>query len=210
MMNIIDNLVDELQPTVPFRPKVAFAIAMAMTMFLAVIVSYFVGLRQDIAAGNPAQIVLIRSATLLLLGAAALHALAKSALPSVGVQDNGWKWALAFAAAFPALTMFSWWQGNPIFYSSFASSSRLTCLSITLVSALMIAGPLVMWLRKGAPVHINRSAYLVGIASGALGAFCYNLYCPSSSLEYVGIWYGAGIAISAVLGRLIVPTFIRW
>lgn len=209
-MNIIDNLVDDLEPVVPFRPMLAFVIAATTALFAAIIVSYFFGLRPDIAAGNPAQIVLIRSVTLLLLAAAALQALAKSALPSVGTQDNGWKWALAFAAAFPALTMFSWWQGNSIFYGSFAASSRLTCLSVTLASAALIAVPLVLWLRKGASVNINRSAFLVGIASGALGAFCYNLYCPSSSIEYVGIWYAAGIAIAAIMGRLVVPTFIRW
>jgi hypothetical protein len=209
-MSVIDNLVDDLEPVVPFRPVLALVIAATTMVFAATIVSYFFGLRPDIAAGHPLQIVLIRSVTLLLLGAAALQALAKSALPSIGTQDNGWKWALAFAAAFPALTLFSWWQGNSIFYTAFASPSRVTCLSVTLASAVLIAVPLVLWLRKGASVNIHRSALLVGLASGAFGAFCYNLYCPSSSIEYVGIWYAAGIAMSAIAARLVVPTFIRW
>ena len=67
-----------------------------------------------------------------------------------------------------------------------------------------------VWLRRGAPVNINRSALLVGLAAGSFGTLCYSLYCPSNSVEYVGIWYGLSVTLSAVAGRLIVPRFIRW
>ena len=209
-MGVIDNLVDDLEPMTPYRPMSAYALALVATLVAAVVVSYFFGMRSDIAAGHPAQIVLIRSAALLLLGAATLQALAMSALPNVGVSNTGWKWTVAVAAAFPALTLVSWAQGKGIFFASAGASSSLTCLCIIVASSLLIAAPLVVWLRKGAPVHINQTATLLGIASGALGAFCYNLYCPSSSVEYVGIWYSAGVLISALAGRLIIPPLIRW
>ena len=69
---------------------------------------------------------------------------------------------------------------------------------------------LTAWLRRGASTALNRAGWLVGLASGSFGAFAYSLHCPSNSIYYVGIFYSAVVAISAAVGRLIVPAAIRW
>ncbi len=209
-MVTIEALVDDLRPVKPVRPMHAGFLAAAATIGIAMLVSVFLGMRSDIAAGDPAQIVLVRSGVLFLLGFATLQALALSALPNVGVINSGWKWLLAAASVFPFLTLMSWWQQKPIFYVAAESPSRIMCVGMIVVSAVTIGSVLVFWLRRGAPVHVERTAWLLGLASGALGAFCFNLYCSSTSVEYVGLWYSTGILISAVAARVLVPPFIRW
>ncbi len=211
MANIdIDFLVDELRPVRPVKSSAAFLLATMLTTAIALIVAGTIGVRPDVAAAEPANIVLVRSGTLLLLGFATLQALALSARPGVGTQNNGWKWILAIAGLFPLAAFFSWLQAKPIFFAAATSPSAIWCVGISLSSALAVGAALTIWLRRGAPVNINRSSWLVGLAAGCFGTFCYSLYCPSQSVEYVGIWYGLCVAISAIAGRLIAPRFIRW
>ena len=206
----IDFLVDDLKPVRLVKSSTAFLLAMALTGVIALLIAATIGVRPDVAAADPATILLVRSGTLLLLGFATLQALALSARPGVGTQNNGWKWILAVAGLFPIATFFSWLQAKPIFFAAASSPSAVWCLGISLSSALVVGTALTIWLRRGAPVSINRSSLLVGLAAGSFGTFCYNLYCPSQSIEYVGIWYGLSVALSAGAGRLIIPRFIRW
>lgn len=206
----IDFLVEDRKPVNLVKPSAAFLLAIALTAAIALLVAATIGIRADVAAADPATIVLVRSGTLLLLGFATLQALAWSARPEVGIQHNGWKWVLAVAGLFPLATFFSWLQAKPIFYAAAAAPSSVWCLGISLSSALVVGTGLTIWLRRGAPVNIYRSALLVGLAAGSFGTLCYSVYCPSNSVEYVGIWYGLSVALSAIAGRLIVPQFIRW
>ena len=209
MMNI-ETLVEDLRPMKPVQPRTAIGIAIAATAALGLTISLGFGLRADIAAMNPAPIVLLRAITLLFLGFATLQAMALSARPGVGLLNNGWKWLLGVAAFFPIFAALSWLQGNPAFYGAAGASSGFWCLATSISAAVMIGFVLTIWLRRGAPVNAHRSSWLVGLASGAFGTFCYNLYCPSQSIEYAGIWYSLAVGISACLARLTVPRFIRW
>lgn len=209
MINI-EALVEDLRPIKPVQSRTAFAIAIAATAALGVTVSLVFGLRADIAAMNPAPIVLLRGITLLFLGFATLQAMALSARPGVGLLNNGWKWLLGVAVFFPIFTALSWIQGNPTFYGAAGAPSGFWCLGVSIGAAVMIGTALTIWLRRGAPVNAHRSSWLVGLASGALGTFCYNLYCPSQSIEYAGIWYSLAIGISACLARLTASKYIRW
>jgi hypothetical protein len=206
----IDFLVENRKPVRLVRPYTAFALATVLTATIALLIAATIGVRADVAAADPAAILLVRSAALLLLGYATLQALALSARPGISAQNNGWKWMLAAAGLFPLATFFSWVQTKPIVYAVAAAPSAIGCISISLSSAFVIGTVLTIWLRRGAPVNIDRSALLVGLAAGCFGTFCYSLYCPSQSVEYVGIWYALSIALSAVAARIIVPRFIRW
>jgi hypothetical protein len=206
----IDFLVENRKPVALLKPFTAHMLATALTAAVALLIAATIGVRPDVAAAAPSTIVLVRSGALLLLGLATLQALALSARPGVGSQNNGWKWLLAVAGLFPLTTVFSWLQGEPTFYAAAAAPSAIWCVGISLSSAFAVGAALTIWLRTGAPVNINRSALLVGLAAGSFGTFCYSLYCPSQSIEYVGIWYALSVALSAVAGRLIVPRFIRW
>jgi hypothetical protein len=206
----VDFLVEDRKPVRLLKPSTAILLAIGLTAAIVLLIAATIGLRPDVVAADPAAIVLVRSGTLLLLGLATLQALASSARPGVGSQDRGWKWILAVAGLFPLATLFSWLQSKPVVYAVAKAPSGIWCLGISLSAALLVGTTLTIWLRRGASVNIRRSGLLVGLAAGSFGTLCYSLYCPSNNVEYVGIWYGLSVTLSAIAGRFVVPRFIRW
>ncbi len=209
-MTSIETLVADLTPVRPVNAKSAAWLVLGALGVAILVVWLVFGLRSDILAGAPQPIVLLRSGTLLLLGFGAFAALTSAARPGVGHTSHGWKWALAAAALFPMTSLIVSVLNREVPAEEIHSATGPWCLSISSGSALLIGGTLTLWLKRGAPTSIYRASWLVGLAAGSLGAFAYNLHCPSGSVHYVGIWYSAAVALCAGLGRLIVPQFIRW
>jgi hypothetical protein len=207
-------LVDDLAPVRLVKRVDGVLLVAATTFVAAVIVALTYGMRGDVMAGNPHPIVIIRAGLLLLLGLATTLAVAAAARPSVGKAHNGWMWALAAATVFPfaALCKFIYLyaSGQPLdlFMLDFEYGPR--CVMISTASALWIGGFLTWWLRRGAPIALNRAGWLVGIAAGSFGTFSFNVYCNSVSIFYIGFWYSLAVTVCAVAGRLIVPRLIRW
>lgn len=206
-LNTIDALVADLVPVRRVSPRDGMLITLGLAVVVVTVVTLLFGLRDDIAAGHPAPIVVLRSGALLLLGFAAALAATESAQPAVGAESNGWPWALGAALLFPvSATILVIYEGA-LPYSDFGG---LNCLGISLASALVVGAGLTSWLRPGASVAPERVGWLVGLAAGAFGTFAYSCHCPSESIYYIGLWYSLAVAISAALGRLIVPRLIRW
>jgi hypothetical protein len=207
-------LVDDLVPVRLVKRIDGVLLAAATTFVAAAIVALTYGMRGDVMAGNPHPIVIIRAGLLLLLGLATTLAVAAAARPSVGKAHNGWMWALAAAAVFPfaALCKFIYLyaSGQPLdlFMLDFEYGPR--CLMLSSLSALWIGSFMTWWLRRGAPIALNRAGWLVGIAAGSFGTFSFNVYCNSVSIFYIGLWYSLAVTLCAIVGRLIVPRLIRW
>lgn len=85
-----------------------------------------------------------------------------------------------------------------------------TCLmSIPLLSlAPMLAMAAAM--RRLAPTQLKVAGALLGLASGAAAAMAFSLYCRDDALPFVAIWYGAALAVSALIGSLLGPKLLRW
>lgn len=210
MTTSIDDLVAELSPVRRVAPAEAWAIVLAATVAAVLLVAGLFGLRGDVMAGHPADIVLLRGGTLLLLGCAALSGVVAAARPGVGHASHGWRWALAGALLFPAVAALIMVIEQRLPMGELTSPSGPWCLGISGVSALAIGTALTLWLRRGAPVALGRTGWLVGLAAGSFGAFAYSLHCPSATISYIGIWYTLAVGLSALAGRLIVPRFLRW
>jgi hypothetical protein len=206
----IDDLVADLTPVRRLAPAQAWTLAAALTMLTVFAVYTLYGLRSDIMAGQPAGIVVLRAGTLLLLGAAALTAVIASARPGVGHASHGWRWALGAALIFPLTSLVIVLNDRRMPMDELTSSNGPWCLGISGVSALAIGTALTLWLRRGAPVALNRAGWLIGLAAGSFGTFAYSLHCPSATIPYVGIWYTLTVGLCALAGRLIVPRFLRW
>ena len=84
------------------------------------------------------------------------------------------------------------------------------CAAYALLAGSLVAGAAIAVLRRGAPVSLERSGWLTGLAAGALGSIAYGITCPLDGLAHVGIVHVAPVAIAAVIGRLVVPPLIRW
>jgi hypothetical protein len=217
-MNMIQfdmsSLIDDLAPVRVVQRRDSLLLIAVATFVASVVVAMIYGMRADIIAGNPHPIVIIRASLLLLLGLATTLAVAAAARPSVGKPQNGWMWALAAAAVLPfaALCKFIYLyaSGQPLnlFMLDFEFGPR--CLFISTLSALWIGSLMTWWLRRGAPIALNRAGWLVGIAAGSFGTFSFNVYCNSVSIFYIGLWYSLAVTICAIVGRLIVPRLIRW
>ena len=205
----IQQLVDDLQPVRALRPMRSIAASLAIVgVALALIMLYF-GPRPDLLAGKPDAMFLLRSGTLLLLGLANAYAAIGFASPSVGRQSSSWQIAVAAALLFPMSALIVALSVSPS-EAIAATQTGMKCLQVSLVGGLATAIPMVLHLRRGAPISPERAGWLTGISSGGLGAFAYNFHCPFNDLIYIGVWYTLAVGICAIAGRLIVPHLIRW
>ncbi|QTD54906.1 NrsF family protein [Parasphingorhabdus cellanae] len=207
--SLIDDLVDDLAPVRTLKPSGGMAVTAILTIAACSSVAYFLGVRGDLAMGMAHEMFFLRSGVLLMLGVATAFAAANMARPGVGNLNRGWIWALVTAGLFPlTAAIMSAINMPPV--EALRPSEGLRCLTVSTMSALVIGGGLTTWLRQGAPTSPERAGWLVGIASGALGAAAYNIFCPFNDIYYIGLWFTLPILISAIAGRIVVPHLIRW
>jgi hypothetical protein len=205
----IADLVDDLEPVKALSPRRPLLIAAAITVVMLAVVALTRGVRPDVLAGHPDAMFLIRSGILLLLGGGTAHAVLGMASPAVGKVQMSWQMALAAAFLFPIAALIVAMTGD-VGNAVAEMYSVGQCLMFSAIGGVATAVPMVLHLRRGAPTSPARAGWLVGIASGGLGAFAYNLHCPFNSVVYIGLWYTLAVGVCAVAGRLLVPRLIRW
>jgi hypothetical protein len=205
----IAALVDDLEPVTALNPRRPLMFAAGITAAMLAVVAMMSGVRADVMAGRPDAMFLIRSGMLLLLGGATAHAVLGMASPAVGKPHMSWQMALAAAFLFPVAALIVALTGD-MGNAMTEMYSVGQCLMFSAIGAFATAIPMILHLRRGAPTSPSRAGWLVGIASGGLGAFAYNLHCPFNSIVYIGLWYTLAVGSCAVIGRLVVPRLIRW
>ncbi|SIN61100.1 hypothetical protein SAMN02745824_0811 [Parasphingorhabdus marina DSM 22363] len=207
--SLIDDLVDDLSPVRSLKPSGGMAVAAALTMLACGSVAWFLGVRNDLAMGMADEMFFLRSGVLLMLGIATAYSAVNLARPGVGNLNRGWIWALVTAALFPlTAAIMSMINTPPV--EALRPSEGLRCLTVSGMSAFVIGSGLTLWLRQGAPTSPERAGWLVGIASGALGAAAYNIFCPFNDIYYIGLWFTLPVLASAIVGRIVIPRLIRW
>lgn len=207
--SLIEGLVDDLEPVRTVKPRSGLAIVGGLTLIAIIAVAATLGVRSDLMIGMADEMFFLRSGVLLLLGIAAATTVVNMARPSVGKLSRGWIWALITAALFPlTAAIMSAINLPPV--EALRPMEGLKCLAVSGIAAFAIGSGMTVWLRQGAPTSPERAGWLIGVASGALGAAAYNIHCPFNDIYYVGLWFTIPVLVSAVAGRLIVPHLIRW
>jgi hypothetical protein len=206
---LIDSLTAVLTPVRRLRQRDGALLVVAASALCVGMVAALFGLRADVAALNPAAIVVARSAALLLLGMATTAAALTAARPGVGRHSRGWVWAALAAAAIPAMAMWGTINGEAR-ADLVLGDSVPWCFGVSLTAAAVIGGAMTLWLRHGAVTEPERAGLLTGLAAGAIGTFAYNLTCPSGSVYYAGLWYSLTVLLSGGLGRMLLPRLLRW
>ena len=206
----IDELVNDLQPVRRLHIWQPVALTALMTMIAVVSIASIYGLRADIMAGQMHPMALLRAGALLLLGVATMLATIATARPAVGRNNTGWRWALAMAALFPMTALVLAAIETSVSLEALNMTLGMYCVKISFVSALLIGGTLTLWLRQGAPTSLTQAGWLTGLAAGSFGTFAFSLHCPETGIYYIGLWYSLSVALSALIGRLLVPPLIRW
>lgn len=207
---LIAELVGGLEPVRPLR----FANGMAYTLIAGALSALLVvaqfGLRPDLRAGevNPSH--LIATGLYLGLALAASVTVIVMSRPSVGTDHSGWTWAAAMAALLPAAGLIAGLSNGGGLFEQDSIRHGAECFVISGAASVLVFGVLVWWLRQGAPTAPDRAGLVVGTAAGSFGAFAFLLHCPDNSLVHVGVWHSAVVLAMSGLGRLIVPSLVRW
>jgi hypothetical protein len=140
-------------------------------------------------------------------GAVALLSFSPTRSPRSGLRWLALMLALCLAAGWgidvsrdgwPALAVrVNWHDGWQCVY-------KMVLLS---VPALVGLGLL---MRRDAPTDIGGTAWMVGVASAAWGAFVFVFACPHDDPLYIAIWYAVGCTLVTVVARLALPPLTRW
>ncbi len=206
----IDVLVAELRPLRRFRSTQGYLAVAGACAVATALTALVLEMRADVAALKPATIVIIRSGLLLLLGVATMAAVVASARPSIGNRHEGWRWALAAALLMPLTSLILALREGAVPVEFLLARSGGVCLMVSLCGGLIVGAALIYWLRQGAVTEAPRAGWLVGLSAGAFGTFAYNLYCPSPTVHYAGLWYSLAVTVSALAGRVAAPRLLRW
>ena len=207
--HLIDGLAGELKPVRPVSPGRGRVLVLATAVATCALVIVLLGVRPDIAAGEPMPLILLISGLFIIVAAAATLAATRMARPAVGTNQGGSQWALTALLLLPAVALISIGL-RPSLAAGVEPSAGLSCLVLGLISGLATGGLLTRWMRQGAPANLARAGWLVGLASGAVGGLAITLECPHDALTHLGVWHVAVPVAAAAFGRALIPSLIRW
>lgn len=212
--DLIAALTEDITPVTPVRPQqgialIAFASVAAMISCI-VIFGFWTGMIN----GQASPYFWISNLLLAVVGASSATALVSTVSPRVGAQSTAPWWSTAMLAVLPVaafLAVMSVEAGHDHGISlSDPGLLYWECAAYGLGASSLIAVASVLFLRRGAPVSLNRAGWLIGLTSGSLGALAYNLTCPLDSLLHVGVWHVAPVFMAAIFWRYAAPPLIRW
>jgi hypothetical protein len=207
--NMIAELTAELEPVRRFSSKTGLACLAAATIAASAISIAMYSFWFGMFEGDASAFFWLTNAMLLLLGAASAVGVVISGSPRVGSRGNAPEWGTAMLATLPLAAILTMVSGGHA-HEGLEDPAAFHCVSSPLAAAGLAGIACVLWLRRGAPVSIERSAWLVGIASGSLGTAAFGLTCALDTVSHLGLWHTAPVAIAAGIGRLVVPPLIRW
>jgi len=209
--DLIAALTEDVTPVKRVRSADGMALIAFATIIAAVVSISVYEWWDGLLTGEASGYFLITHGLLLLLGAASGAGLVNGAMPRVGAQSSSAFWGALMIGVLPVGAVLSLLSGHGNHaHEGLNDPVAMMCLTGSLSAAAIVMVASVLWLRRGAPVSIERSGWLTGLAAGALGAVAYGITCPLDTFSHVGLWHVAPVAISAVIGRLVVPPLIRW
>ena len=207
--NMIADLTADLEPVKQFSSKTGMLWLAAATIAASAISIAMYSFWTGMFEGDASAFFWLTNGMLILLGIASAMALVISGSPRVGGQGNAPEWVSAMTAILPVAAIITLLSGGHI-HEATNDPAAFHCVTSSLAAAGLVGIVGTLWLRKSAPVSIERSSWLVGIAAGALGTAAFGVTCSLDSVSHLGIWHIAPVAIAAITARLVVPPLIRW
>ncbi|GMN02067.1 NrsF family protein [Erythrobacter sp. MTPC3] len=209
--DLIAAMTEDLTPVKRVKAGEGLALIGLATLIAAIVAISAFQWWDGLLTGQASGYFMITHGLLLVLGTASAVALTGSAMPRVGPRTSAPAWGSAMLAILPAGAITGLILGSePHAHTGLNDPFAAHCVSASLAAATLVGITAVLWLRRGAPVAIERAGWLTGLAAGSLGTLAYGITCPFDTYSHVGLWHVAPVAIAAVIGRLIVPPIIRW
>ena len=207
---LIDGLAADLPPVTRQRQSRGVTYALCAWAVGAVALLLARGLRSDWGPDMLDPSALLQIFWSASLGLVALWFAVRMAMPGVGRDHGGWRWAAAVAATVPLAAIVSLIAAPAARWPLTEPHAGGDCLWQGLLAGSAVAAALTLWLRQGAPASPERAGLVTGIAAGATGVTVVALHCPVDALMHVGIWHGATIGLAALVGRIALPPLLRW
>jgi hypothetical protein len=92
------------------------------------------------------------------------------------------------------------WLGHSAAHAPF----RILAFATPIYAALVIA------FHRFAPTNYRKAGFVIGLLSGSAGGAVYSLFCREMAPAFLATWYVLGVLLTAVIGALIGPRFLRW
>lgn len=207
---LINALIADLQPVRPLRRAEGSALVLVAVVLTGLIELAINGLADNVRDGTVSPMFLLANGLLLLLGIAASASTIAMASPRVGNRHDGPGWAMAMAGVFPVATVILLAVHHADWPHLLDVAQGWHCFVEATLTSLLIAGALLFWLRRGAPVSPRTAGLHLGVGAAALGTAVFGMSCPVDSIYHLGIWHALPLALGALAGRFLVPTLLRW
>lgn len=212
--DLISALTEDVTPVAPIRPNQGLALIAFATVAAAIACVVIFGFWTGMINGQASPYFWISNLLLAIVGASSATALVSTVTPRVGAQNPAPAWSTAMLAVLPVaafIALMSVEAGHD--HGMGLSDPGLRyweCAAYGLCASSLIAVASILFLRRGAPVSLNRAGWLIGLTSGAFGALAYNLTCPLDTLPHVGFSHVAPVFIAGIFWRYAAPPLIRW
>jgi len=211
MDNFLDGLVADLKPVRPRRPYFeALAIATLCCVELALWLA-FNHARPNllhIAQTTPTFWWKLASFGVIAVlgGGTAISSLNPAASPHRGLV-----WIAAAIVGYLAAGPFLGGRFDGlVLVQRLAWRDGFECLEMVVLLSTPVMALLGLFMRNGATTHRASTALACGIAAAAWAAFVWTFACDHDDPLYVAVWYTLACAISATLGRILLPLVSRW
>lgn len=212
--DLIAALTQNVTPVARVRPRQGAALIAFATVAAGIACIVIFGFWAGMINGAASPYFWISNLLLAIVGASSTTALVSTVTPRVGAHSSAPEWSTAMLAVLPVaafIAIMSVEAGHD--HGAGLADPGLAyweCAAYGLGASSIIAVAAILFLRRGAPVSLNRAGWLIGLSSGSLGALAYNLTCPLDSLAHVGVWHVAPVFMAAVFWRYAAPPLIKW
>ncbi len=209
-----DDLIDELgRQATPASPLPAPSWRTAVWMLWSVV--YMVVVAIVMLAGTSAAGITITPLYLLQQGAAVMTAItaARAALGSVipGTAAGLWTRPAVSAGVWVALML---WNARLDARAAgtlgIASHTDWPCVASMMVGGIVLGGPLVWMLRRGAPLTPRPTAFLAGLAAVSMANIEACLLRPHAFASTVLLWHGVTAVVIACVFAALGRRWLRW
>ena len=208
--DLIDDLTGDLAPVRPRRVvRGSLWVAAGWVAGEAGLLWLF-GMRHDLSTGAMPPLSMLAFWLIAATGLAATWSALRMGLPGVGRDYGGWRWAVLASLSLPLAALFATVSDGHAAMEAARHGFGMRCLLQGVASGLGVGAALFFWLRASAPTSPTRAGWVIGIAAGAAGATIVALHCADDDIIHIALWHGAAVLLSAIAGRLLLPSLLRW
>ena len=205
--DLIGLLAQDPRPEASVRSRVGRLLPLGLALSAAFLLSAL-GLRAGLMQAYAQPVVLAKFLCPLVFGAGALALALGSARPEV----RGTGRILLLAAPVAAALFLVGLMSTPAadWLVAIRGRTMAACLALIPLMSLAPLAALIWALRGGAPARPETTGLFAGLAAGGLATAIYALHCPEDNPLFYVLWYGCGITVAGLLGRMAGRRLLRW